>query len=585
MRRLPYIFVFLATCAAFACGVTNGHLNLDDWGYTAGCAFVRGGLSWANVATAFRDLGHGGIWMPLTSVSYMLDFSLFGGGWAAHHAVNVALHAANAALLLLFLRTLLGSRARPWVLCAATLAWAVHPMRAEAVTWIASRKEELWFFFGLAGLVCWARFAAHGGRRLFFAAQLLFAAAMLSKPTAVCLPVLACLTARFAAPSAPRRPLRYVPSLLMACAVGLVALHSQAHPTGMAAIDVGDTTFAWRLLNALVSLGLYCVHAAWPVGLRFDCRAVFGEWPLHGVLGLSALVAVVAALAAATGILRRRVRDAERRAWLSSMLGFSFAAALVAVLPVLGLLGVTGDKAFADRYSYLPAAFLALPFACLLEAAARRRPRLTAAAAAILVCALAALTVPTVRAFGSDRTIYARVLADDPDHWRALRVLGGEACAREGRMDDGIAMLRRSLRLRPSASTAAALAYVLACRGEKGDLAEVRRLGSGVSQDVRRDREGLMLDALAIAAFREGDEEEAIRLFGAALTAPMRSHGNHYAMLNFGFALANVGRIAEALDMLDKLAAVRDAAVRDHAAAAARQIRSGVFARFTWLGE
>ena len=193
-----------------------------------------------------------------------------------------------------------------------------------------------------------------------------------------------------------------------------------------------------------------------------------------------------------------------------------------------------------------------------------------------------ALTVPTIRAFASDRTIYARVLASDPDHWRALRVLGGEACARENRLAKGVAMLRKSLRLRPSASTAAALAYVLACRDEPGDFAEVRRLGRGVAESPRRDREGLMLDALAIAAFREGDDEEAVRLFGAALTAPARSHNNLHAMLNFGFALANVGRIREALDLFDKLRNVSDAGIRRRAASAAAQLRTGVFARFAW---
>ena len=565
-RILSTILIIFATLAVFACGVTNGHLNLDDWGYTLGCAFARGGLSWANVCTAFRDLGHGGIWMPLTFVSYMLDFSLLGGSWAAHHAVNVALHAANAALVLLFLRAILGNRVRPWILAASALAWAVHPMRAEAVTWIASRKEELWTLFALSGLLCWIRFATRGGWKSYAATLALFAASLLAKPTAVCLPILAYLTARFVAPASPRKPLRYVPMLLLAGVVGVIALVSQSHPTGADAINLGDTTLSWRILNAAVSLGLYLVHTVCPVGLRFDYRAVFGEWPLHGVLGLASLVISLAAIALA----RRR------------LVNYAALSALVALLPVLGLLGVTGDKAFADRYSYLPGVFLALVLAAALEALARRNARAAAGVALGLVGVLAALAVPTVRAFGSDRTIYERVLADDPDHWRALRVLGNEACAREGRLDDGIAMLKRSLRLRPSASTAASLAYVLACRGEKDDFEEVRRLGSRISDDPRRDREGLMLDALAIAAFRTGDDEEAVRLFGAALTAPARSHNNLHAMLNFGYALANVGRIREALEMFDRLDGVSDATIRRRAAAAAKQVRSGVFARFVW---
>lgn len=575
MRRfLPVVFLFVVTVMAYACGVTNGHLNLDDWGYTAGCAFVKGGLSWTNLRTAFADLGHGGIWMPLTFVSYMADVSLFGGGWMTHHAVNVALHAFNAVLVFVFMRALLGARARSWVCLFAALLWAVHPMRVEAVTWIASRKEELWTFFALAGLLAWRQFLVRGGRWRYGMMLVLFAASMLSKPTAVCLPVLACLMARFVASEAPRRFRRYVPMLVLACAVGCVALVSQARPTGLESVDYADTTVGWRLLNAAVSLGLYLSHFFCPVGLRLDYRAVFGGWPRSGELGLTVLAFAVIVV----GFARQKLVSSDVR----RLIGFSVLSALVALLPVLGLLGVTGDKAFADRYAYLPSVFLSLLVATALEAGARRWPRSMLAVSLALVSALVALTVPTVRAFESDRTIYARVLQDDPDHWRALRVLGCEACARENRMMEGVAMLRRSLRLRPSASTAASLAYVLACRGEAGDFSEVRRLGLNVLKDPRRDREGLLLDALAIVAFREGDDKEAVRLFGAALTASMRSHNNLHAMLNFGFALANLGHDREALELFAKLHGVSDPAIRRRADAAAQKLLEGTFGRFVW---
>lgn len=575
MRRgLLGVFLFVVTLAVFAAGITNGHLNLDDWGYTAGCAFVRGGLSLANVRTAFADLGHGGIWMPLTSLSYMADVSLFGGGWIVHHAVNAVLHAANAVFVFLFLQALLGVRVRPWACAAAALLWAVHPMRVEAVTWIASRKEELWTLFALAGLLVWRRFLVRGGVCAYFVVLALFAASMLAKPTAVCLPVLAYLTARFAAPAAPRRPWRYVPMLVCALAVGVIAVASQTRPTGMEAVDLSDTTLGWRLLNAAVSLGLYVSHVVWPVNLHLDYRAVFGGWPRNGWLGLVVLAATVGAV----GWAWTRLASVTAR----RLVVYAAVSALVALLPVLGLLGVTGDKAYADRYAYLPAVFLALLVAVALEAIARRRTSWAGVLAGALVLAEGALAVPTIRAFGSDRAIYARVWADDPDHWRALRVLGAEACARENRLADGVAMLRKSLRLRPSASTAASLAYVLAIRGEPGDFSEVRRLGAGVSKNVRRDREGLMLDALAIAAFREEDDEEAVRLFGAALTAPARSHNNLHAMLNFGYALANVGRTREALGLFAKLRAVSDAGIRRRAAEAAAQTQAGVCARFAW---
>ena len=136
-------------------------LRLDDHDYTYRCAFVKDGLSWANVREAFTNVRHGGIWMPATYISYMCDITLFGPGAGTHHLVNVAIHALNAVLLLWLLVVLWGraqdlgesdGRARspsaprpprrggPTIVAfLLTALWAVHPQRAEAVAHESAR--------------------------------------------------------------------------------------------------------------------------------------------------------------------------------------------------------------------------------------------------------------------------------------------------------------------------------------------------------------------------------------------------------------------------------------------------------------
>ena len=87
-----------------------GFLHLDDHDYTFLCPFVHGGLSWGNIKEAFTNLSHGGVWMPLTYISYMCDISLFGPGAGPHHLVNVALHMVNTMLLLALAWRLAGGR-------------------------------------------------------------------------------------------------------------------------------------------------------------------------------------------------------------------------------------------------------------------------------------------------------------------------------------------------------------------------------------------------------------------------------------------------------------------------------------------
>ena len=150
-------------------------------------------------------------------------------------------------------------------------------------------------------------------------------------------------------------------------------------------------------------------------------------------------------------------------------------------------------------------------------------------------------------------------------------------------MDEGVAMLKRSLELRGSQRTADSLAYVLALRRAPGDVAEVRRLGAAVAANAALDRSGFMLEALGTVDLAEGDDESAARRFAAALRVPERAHSDLNTRLGLGYALANLGRTKEALVVLDALRDSTDGEVRFKAAAAARLIRNGRQHRFRAL--
>lgn len=558
------VFVFFVRTMDFA------HLRLDDAGYTVNCPFVKDGLSAANVFAAFAEPGNGAIWMPLTYVSYMVDISLWGGGWAAFHFTNVVLHALNAMLLFLFLRTLLprfGCARTSRVACAAffaALVWAVHPMRAEAVAWVAARKEEMWTLLALLASLSWLRFLRQGSRVAAGVAFALFLAACCSKPTAMCFPIWAWLLQKCAAPERKPRLAAYLPFVLVSVAIGGLTIYSQTNPTEFRQIDIYDTSLGWRLLNAAVSLGLYLAHFVVPVGIHFDYRAVFEGLPRQTGLGLTVLCVAALAFAAALW----RVRSSNfRRVLVLSAGGF-----FVSLLPALGVFGIVGDHACADRYVYFAAAAASLLLAWFLTRLPCR-PVWMGLGLVVLLAGEGALAWPVVGSFRNDQTAFSRVLAHDAEHPRALHYLGAEYCAKAGRFEEGLKMIRRSQELSPRPSTAATLAYLLAHRGQMGDFDEVRRLGRAVLADPKQDKEGMMLDALGVAAIREGKDRNAIAFFSAALSAPRRAHTKSHAMLNLAIALANIGRDAEALSVLGELRNLRDRWVRNRALEVSMNIR------------
>ena len=138
-----------------------------------------------------------GYYRPVTILSYVLDYWVWGLQPFGYHLTNVLLHAACSVSVGLILMRL-DFAAGPALLTA--LLFAVHPIHSENVAWISGRTDLLAFFFcSLATLIHLAtrkekRVGRAGTaparyRKLFIGASALaFAAALLAKEMAVVLP-------------------------------------------------------------------------------------------------------------------------------------------------------------------------------------------------------------------------------------------------------------------------------------------------------------------------------------------------------------------------------------------------------------
>lgn len=580
---LPLLSILAVVAVVFSFGITDGHISMDDWGYIYGCPFVRGGLTLDNLVRAYTEIGYDAFWMPLTYVTYMCDISLFGGGWQVHHAVNVLIHLANVLLVVFLLRMIIAasceaSGRRAWMLATiAALVWAIHPMRAEAVTYIASRKELLWSFFTLAGLLLWLRYLSCGRRSCYVMTALCCLAACQSKPTAVCFPALAYLLEWLQERRCITNKLRrYIPFLLISFAVGCIVLYAQANPIDHERLDVFGETFSWRLLNACVGFGMYLWHTIVPSQVYFDYRAVFGGRPLDLGLGLSVLGVASITLIAIVFAFRR---DKGTCVALVTMTLWFF----VALAPVSGIMGtVNGDHAYADRYTYVPFVGVTAIGAVLTAHCKRCVLRCLAAVSVVVIVFESWYAIEVVRSFENDYKAFSRTLERDADHWRALRVVGNEYCARIGRIDDGVQMLERSLLLRPSQHTAESLAYVLSIRGADGDFERVRVLCAGVAKSPAKDHHGMMLDALGNVCFREGKDADAVGFYNSSLKADRRNYSSWHTEFNLALVLANCGRIRESMLLLSRLKASGGVGVRASCARVILQLKSGLGTRFVW---
>jgi hypothetical protein len=101
-----------------------------------------------NIKFFFTEFFYGGYY-PLTMLSFMLDYQLFGAEASGFHKMNFIFYVLTFILLGQFLYNLFKQKVF-WVL--PLLLFAVHPLHIESVAWISERKDVLYGFFYFAAL-------------------------------------------------------------------------------------------------------------------------------------------------------------------------------------------------------------------------------------------------------------------------------------------------------------------------------------------------------------------------------------------------------------------------------------------------
>lgn len=395
----------------------------------------------------------------LGDLSFALSYRLSGDRPAGYHLVNVAIHLANALLVLWLARSVL--RAEPLrraltsgrdtrIALLASLLFAAHPLQTQAVTYVAQRYASLAAAFFLLSTCAYARFrlassarASCGWYALLLAAA---AAAFWTKENAYVLPLAIVLieVVFFSAPLR-RRFLFFSPFLLGAAAAVGFALASGLTLDRLDAATrldsrMGRGEYALTQIRVVAS---YLRLLAAPVGqnIDHDVRVSHGLFD-PGVLASAALH--VALLAGAVLALSRGRRGDP----LWRLVGFGVLWFYVTLLVESSFIPIV-DVMFEHRV-YLPSAGVFLAAAALLaRVRALSSPRAWIATAAALTVALTGLTIARNRVWRSELDLWADAAAKSPHKARPLNNLG-VALADRGDVRGAIDMYRRALRADPS---------------------------------------------------------------------------------------------------------------------------------------
>jgi tetratricopeptide (TPR) repeat protein len=489
---------------------------------------------------------------PVVQLSYGLNYRLGRLDVHRYHAVNIALHVANALLVFGLGRALfrragasarigLSDEAAPWAALAGAALFAAHPLQVEAVTWIAQRGSLLAALGSLGATLCYlrARDSEPPARAVWWAATgVCWLFALGSREVAVVLPVAIGLCEWLVGGD----PTRAFPRRL-SIAIGLCVA----------------AAVLWMTVRNASALALYESLVVFPAPARLSLVHDLGGSPL--ALGAAVAWQVLLLGTAAAGARRYRV-------FCFALLWFFCVHA--------GEAAFAAPPLAAEHRNYFALIGPALGAAFALFAALRHRLGLATALAVLAVAAFGAVTHERTEQWRSAEALWDDAIDKSPGDATA-RLERGALREALGRASEALADFDEAVRLAPASARARArLAASLAGLRREGEalphareavaldpesaaahaalgrtlalLGELEPAAAAFARALELGSEPGLERSLGDTLVRLGRFEESLPHYHAAIA---RDPGDDDARTGAGAALVELARAREALGYLE----------------------------------
>jgi protein O-mannosyl-transferase len=516
--------------------------------------------SWDNIARgftshvwAFREQGENmnvpaplPYYRPLFTAMLTVEYQLFGLQPQWWHLVSLILHIICSVEI--FYIILLLSR-RKLVALIASLLFAVHPAHAESVSWISGMTDPLFGVFFLASFYFYLKqrdshpavsasrkekgTASSEKRKYLVLSLLFFIVAAFAKETALSLVILifgyeavvsnSKMSARLI--EAAKRAMPFIAASMAYLIPRYLVLGEMMWSNPQAP----DRPLSYTLLTLPFVICSYLLHLVWPVGLSVTYDTRFITSVLSSAFFLPAII--LTAIASLLIYYRARI---SKQVWLALLLIF------VPLLPVLNLGQVSQEQYLVfDHYLYISVAGVGyLAGLALLKLSESRAEKLSLAAAALLVVALAVGAHFENKAWANSYTVWSNAARVSPNYWAPQYNTALELIKLK-QYDGASAMLERARSLKPDEPTvydALGRAYLGMGKLEDAE-ANIKRALEINPQMVES------LNNLGTVYFEAKDYENARKFFAEALRVNPKATATRY---NLARCYSRWGRYDEA---------------------------------------
>jgi tetratricopeptide (TPR) repeat protein len=393
---------------------------------------------------------------PVVHLLEMATYGIAGQNATLWHLVSLILHLV--AVLLAFLIadksfaavTRMGQERRQLAAACAAGIFAIHPAQSEVVAWISAASTILVAIFVFGAFICYLTYRETGRARYVAAGLLLYAAALLTKETAIGLPMIIAAYELFvvnrtrAFTERVRRALRIVSPFAAVIVTYFVVRHGILH---IFFGEVRSLNFpedvSLTLADNLRTLPALLLGYMKLAVLPYDHSMMY-DFSYVRSLSLTSFWLPVGVWFAATASLAyfwRRLPELR-------------VAAIWAVFPLLAHLytrGFLSEEIMHDRYLYKSMLGFGLLVAALMTRAAqsqwlRLSVKRTAAVALLIVAAFAAATVVQNTYWRNDQALWDRAAIYAPNS-RIVHIALGRLAEDSGRLEAAFEEYETALRI------------------------------------------------------------------------------------------------------------------------------------------
>ena len=339
--------ILFATFLSYCSSLNNQFTNYDDTVHFLERRDIRA-LNVANLRNIFTTTINR-TYIPLTTLSFAIEYHLFGYNEFVYHLDNLLLHLGVTILVLIFFINvgvpLKGA-------AFAALLFGIHPIHVESVAWVTERKDVLYSFFYMLALVCYLSYLRRGSNGKYLLVFVFSLLSMLSKPMALSFPLILILCDVFYGRKIkPKILLEKAPFFLMTF---LVVWKTYSLHARMPAIEFSRSLLVW-----IWTFVFYPVKFLFPVSLVpiYVLPEPISLFNLSYSFALIVFITVIVVLI--------RLRN-------NKYFTFAFFFYFLSIFFLFRFDNMADINIVADRFMYLPSLGFCLLIGCLLGEGIKR---------------------------------------------------------------------------------------------------------------------------------------------------------------------------------------------------------------------